>query len=171
MLTRTQKQKIIDELADRFKRQKIALFTNFHKIPVSKLQTLRRLLKKESAEYKVAKKTLLDRALKSTGFDLKTKDLQGEIGVTFGYGDDVSPAKILFKFSKENETFQILGGMLGKRFLNSGEIIALAKMPSREVLLAQVTKATQAPLQRLVNVLQGNIRNLVVVLNKIKELR
>jgi len=91
--------------------------------------------------------------------------------VTFVYGYDVSPAKILFKFSKENETFQILGGMLGKRFLNSGEIIALAKMPSREVLLAQVTKATQAPLQRLVNVLQGNIRNLVVVLNKIKELR
>lgn len=169
MLNKAQKQKIVEDLVDKFKRAKIAVFSDFHGVSVSKAQQLRRLLKKERAEYRVAKKTLFDRALEATGFSLKTKEMKGEIGVAFGYGDEIAPAKTLFKFSKGNETFKILGGFLGTRTLSDKEVFILAKLPSREVLLGQLLGMLQSPLRGLVTVLQGNIRNLVVVLSKIKD--
>ncbi|MBI2640662.1 MAG: 50S ribosomal protein L10 [Candidatus Sungbacteria bacterium] len=171
MLTKDQKKNIVDGLAERFKRQKIAIFSDFHGVSVAKAQVLRRLLKKSDAEYKVAKKTLLDRALGKVGIKLKTKELQGEIGVTFAYVDEMAPAKTLSKFSRENETFKILGGILGDRILSGKEILAFAKLPGREALLAQLLGVLQSPMRGLATVLQGNIRNLVVVLNKIKDKR
>lgn len=168
MLTKPQKTKIVEELADKLKRQKIAIFSDFTGVSVSKFQALRRLLKKDQAEYKVTKKTLFDRALQETGINLKTKELQGEIGATFGYEEEAAPAKTLFKFSRQNETFKILGGILGNRILNAKEVITLAKLPSREILIGQLLNVMQSPIRGLVMVLGGNVRNLVVVLQKIK---
>ncbi len=167
MLNRSQKEKIVEEISDKFKRAKIALFSDFHGVAVSKAQVLRRLLKKENADYKVAKKTLLDRALGKAGLKIKTQELQGEISVTFGYGDEVSPAKILAKFGKENETFKLLGGVLGERTLTGQEVLTLAKLPTREILLSQLLGTMQSPIRGLVSVLGGNIRELIMVLNKI----
>lgn len=168
-ITKAQKQKVVHELADKFKRTKIAIFSDFHGVSVAKSQQLRRTLKKDEAEYKVSKKTLLDRALNDAGMGLKTKALEGEVGVTFGFGDQIAPAKTLLKFAKENETFKIRGGILNGRILNEKEVVALAKLPSREVLLAQLVGALSGPMRGLALVLQSNIRNLVVVLNKIKD--
>ena len=169
MLTKTQKTKIVEEFAERFRRQKVAIFSDLHGISVAKATALRRLLRKENAEYKVAKKTLLDRALAAVGIEMKAKDLKGEIGVAFGYGDEATPAKILAKFSKENETFKILGGILSGRILNDLDITALARLPGREQLLGQLAGALSSPLRGLASVLQGNMRNVVVVLNKEKD--
>lgn len=169
MLTRTQKEKIVEELSEKFKRAKIALFSDFHGVAVSRAQALRRLLKKDAAEYKVAKKTLLDRALEKAGIGLKTKELQGEISVTFGYGDEVTPAKALAKFNKENETFKLLGGIMGERVLTGKDVLALAKLPTRDILIAQLLGTLQSPIRGLAMVLGGNMRNLVVVLNQIKD--
>lgn len=169
MLTKTQKTKIVEDLAEKFKRQKIAIFSDFHGISVSKSQALRRLLKKGEAEYKVAKKTLLDRALEKAGIGLKTKELEGEIGVTFGYGDEMGPAKTLFKFSRGNETFKILSGILGGRILSDKEVLIIAKLPLREIIISQLLGVLQSPIRGLIAVLGGNIKNLVVVLNKIKD--
>lgn len=170
-LSRTKKEQVAKELTDKFKKSKIAIFGDFHGVSVSKSQALRRLLKKDEGEFKVSKKTLLDRALSESGANLKTKELQGEIGVTFGYGDEVSPAKTLWKFSKDNETFKILGGILGGKVLSGKDIVALAKLPSREVILGQLVGVLASPIRGLETVLQGNLRGLVVVINKIKESR
>lgn len=170
MLNKAQKETIVKDLADKFKRQKIAIFTDFQGISVTKSQTLRRMLKKLDAEYKVAKKTLLDRALALAGINnTETKKLQGEIGVAFGYEDEVSPAKTLLKFSKNNETFKLLGGLLSGRVLNEKDVVTLAKLPAREVLLGNLVGTLQSPLQKLVMVLGGNLRNLAIVFNKIKD--
>lgn len=169
MLTKTQKTKIVEELTDKLKRQKIAIFSDFTGVSVSKFQALRRLLKKDQAEYKVTKKTLFDRALQKTGINLKTKELRGEIGATFGYGEETAPAKILLKFSRQNETFKILGGILGNRILNAKEMITFAKLPPREILMGQLLNVMQSPIRGLATVLGGNIRNLVIVLSKIKD--
>jgi len=155
-------------LTDQFSRQKVAIFSDFHGVSVAKATQLRRTLKKEDAEYKVAKKTLLARALSTAGIMFDIKRLKGEIGVAFGYGDQVAPAKILSKFAKEVETFKILGGLLDGKLLSDKQIMALARLPSREVLLAQVVGAFAAPLRGLASVLQGNIRNLAFVLNQVK---
>ncbi|MDP3710645.1 MAG: 50S ribosomal protein L10 [bacterium] len=169
MLTRPQKEKIVEELSDKLSKQKIAVFTDFRGVSVAKAQILRRQLKTNEAEFKVAKKTLFDLALAKTESGLKTKDLEGEIGLALGYGDQVGLAKTLAKFAKENETFKILKAILGGKIIDGKDILKLAKLPSREVLLAQLLGVLQSPAQNLVRVLNGNIRNLVVVLNKIKD--
>ena len=168
-LKKAEKSKIVEEFASRFRKQKIAIFSVFHGISVAKATTLRRMLKKNDAELKIAKKTLLDRALDTAGIKIRTRELTGEISVTFGYGDEATPAKTLSKFSRENETFKIVGGILGSRILSDKEVLALAKLPGREVLLAQLARTLQFPIQGLATVLAGNMRNLVVVLNKIKD--
>ena len=171
MLTKEQKSKVVEELAKRFKKQKVAIFSDFRGVSVAKSQTLRKGLKKEDAEFKVTKKTLFDKALSIAGFDFSTKKLEGEIGVAFGYGDQAAPAKLLAKFSKENETFKILGGILEGKILTKEDIIAFAKLPSKDVLLGQLVWVLISPLRGLATVLGGNMRNLVVVLNQIKDKR
>lgn len=168
MITKAQKGEIVADLADKFKRQKIAIFSDFSGVSVAKSQMLRRLLRKEDAEYKVAKKTLFDRALAETSTNTATKGMKGEIGVAFGYGDQVAPAKVLAKFAKEIETFKILGGLLDGKLLSGAEIMAFARLPSREILLAQVVGALSAPLRGLAFVLQSSIRNLAFVLDQVK---
>lgn len=168
MLSKTQKGQVIKDLAEKFERKKIAIFSDFHGISVKKLQVLRRLLKKVDTEYKVSKKTLLDRALAQSGISLKTKTLRGELGVAFSYEDEISPAKILAKFGKENETFRVVAAILGTRILTGTEVLALAKLPPKEILIGQLLRAFRTPIRSLTRVLQGNIQNLVVVLNKIQ---
>ncbi len=169
MLNKSQKAKIVEDIAEKFRRQKIAIFTDFQGVSVTKSSLLRRLLRKENAEYKVARKTLFDRALGEGQTGLSTKKMKGEIGVTFGYGDQVAPAKVLVKFSKEAETFKILGALLEGRALSDKEVLALARLPSREILLAQVVGAMSAPLRGLAGALQGNIRNLAYALAQVRD--
>lgn len=170
MITKQQKARIIEELADKFKRQKIVIFSDFQGISVTKFGALRRALKKIGAEFKVAKKTLFDRALNQVGMNsIQVKELKGEIGVTFGYEDQAESAKTLVRFAKENETFKVLAAILAGKALNEKQVAALAKLPSREVLLGELLGVLQSPMRGLAIVLQANMRNLVVVLNNIKE--
>lgn len=171
MITKEQKGKIVEELKEKFARQKIAIFSDFHGVSVAKSIALRRTLRKENAEYKVAKKTLFDRALDGSGKEIGIKGLKGEIGIAFGYGDQVAPAKILSKFSKEVETFKILGGLLDGKILSGAQVLALARLPGREVLLTKVVGVLSAPLRSLALALQGNIRNLAFLLNRIKDIK
>lgn len=171
MLSKTKKQEIVKELTDKFQKQKSVIFADFRGVGVNKLMTLRREMKKLGAEFRVAKKTFLRLALKSIGVAYDPKELEGEIGVIFGYEDQVAPAKVAAKFSKENETFKVLKGLLDGKLIEGKEVLALAKLPSREQLLAKLVWVLNFPIQGFYNVLQGNLRNLVVVLNKIKESR
>lgn len=168
MKTREDKTNIVGELEERFKKQRVSVFANFTGISVAKLSQFRRELKKIGAEFKVAKKTLLNRALKAAGLEVNPDELKGEVGVIFGYEDQAAPAKLAAKFAKENKTFKVIKGILEGKITEAAGIMALAKLPSREELLGQVARAFNSPIQGLVNALSGNIKNLVVVLSKIK---
>lgn len=167
MLKRSEKAEVIEGLREHFGRQKVSIFTDFRGINVGKISAFRRELKKIGAEFKVAKKTFLKRALDALGIGLDPEELEGEIGVIFGYGDQVAPAKTAAKFAKENETFKVLRGVLDGKVIEGNAVLALARLPSREQLLGQVASVLQAPIRNLAVALQANIRNLAVVLHQI----
>lgn len=169
MRTKIQKQEIVEELVEKLSRNTIAFFTDFRGISVTDSNILRRDLRKENTEYTVAKKTLFDRALAKNGVAFTSKKLEGEIGVALAFGDQVGPAKALVAFAKKHETFKILVALLAGRVLSAKEVLALAKLPSREILLAQMLGAMQGPIKGLAVVLQANMRNLTVVLNNVKK--
>jgi len=178
-LTREQKQNILKDLTDKFSRAKAAILVDFNKLSVSKTMELRRNLKSANAEYKVAKKTLIGRVLRFGHFEnVDLDNFKTQVGIVFSYVDPVATAQSVWKFSKVsakggsasggNEALKILGGFLGLNWQDKDKIIALAKLPSREILLWQFVRTIAAPLSGLVGVLQGNVRNLIGVLNNIR---
>ncbi len=174
-LTRKQKQNILEDLTDKFSRAKAAILVDFNKLSVSKTMELRRNLKSANAEYKVAKKTLISRVLRFGHFEnIDLDNFKTQVGIIFSYVDPVATAQSVWKFSKFNEALKILGGFLPARadggfdWQDKDKIIALAKLPSREILLWQLVRTIAVPLSGLVGVLKGNIRNLVSVINQIK---
>ena len=171
-LTREQKRNIVNDLVEKLKRAKAAILIDFVKLPVSKTMELRRNLKQMDSEYKVSKKTLINRALKEAnyrGFD--PEKFKTQVGLIFSFADPVPAAQSIYKFSKINEALKILGGFLGLDWQDKSRIISLAQLPPREVLIAQVVCTIAAPLSGLMNVLSGNMRNLVNVLNNLKTKR
>lgn len=171
MITKQKKQEIVAELTNKFQKQKSVIFTDFRGVSVNKLMAIRRAIKKTGAEFKVARKTFLRLALKKIGVEYDPKELDGEIGVIFSYDDSVTPVKTAVSFRKENPTFKLLKGILNGKLITAEEATALAKLPSREQLLGKLVFALNAPIQGFHNVLQANIKKLVVVINKVKESR
>ncbi len=168
-LTKEQKQNILKDLTDKFSRAKAAILVDFNKLSVSKTMELRRNLKSTDAEYKVAKKTLISRVLRFGNFeDIDLDNFKTQVGIVFSYVDPVATAQSIWKFSKVNEALKILGGFLGFNWQDRDKIMALAKLPPREILLWQLVRTIATPLSGLVGVLQGNVRSLVSVLNNLR---
>jgi len=158
-------------LTERIKKSKSIVFAGFNALGVKDNEALRLTLRKEHGEYYVAKKTLLERALKEQGIEnLDTKTLDGKLAVIFSYEDEVSPAKAVdaFRKDKEDKIF-FLGGILEGKLLSKTEVEALAKLPSKQELLSRLVGTLNAPVSGFVNVLAGNLRGLVTVLHAIEE--
>lgn len=171
-LTRKQKEDIFSSVSDKLKKQKSIAFTDFHGLSVANMSELKRKMRKVGAEYKVVKKNILAKAIEKSDIkDFDVKKMDGSVGITFSYEDEVAPVKALYDFVKEKniEGFKIVGGVLENKFLTQNEVIALAKLPSKQELLAKLVSQMNAPISGFVNVLAGNIKNLAYVLNAIKE--
>lgn len=165
--TKEKKQEIIKILKEKISTSKIMMFVDFTGISADHLFKLRRKLSDNSFYFKVAKKTLIQKALKDNNFSVDVKNLKGEIGLVFGQ-DEVEPAKITYQFSKENNTFKILGGILDNNFIESNIIINLAQLPSRSELLTNLYYNLSNPLRRLINVLESNLQQFVYILSQRK---
>lgn len=176
--TRQQKEQNVKDLVDKLNRAKIVLFTSFARLGakganVKTMSQIKRKLREMNAEYVAVKKTLLDLALKQT--DLKdkidVKNLEGSLGVLFGYEDVLEPNKSFYGEIKGMDAFKIYGAFWpaeggsaygGERlkFLDAVKIIELAKLPSREVLIAQLIGAIKSPIMLLRNVLEARSKKI-----------
>ncbi len=168
--TKQQKQKTLEDLKEKIERQKAIVFLDFTGLKVKDLSNLRKKLKSENGELKVAKKTLMEIAFKELNpvVAKNIRKLSGEIALVFGYQDIILPAKTVWQFSLGNPNLKILGGFIEKKFREAEEIITLAQIPSREELLAKLVGSIASPISGLINVLQGNIRNFVYIISQIK---
>ena len=92
------------------------------------------------------------------------------MALAMGFDDEVAPARLIFQFAKTHKALEIVGAITGEgQLLSAGQVKALASLPSKEQLLAQVVGTIAAPLSSFMSVLSGNIRNLFYVLNAINE--
>ncbi|HPY08812.1 MAG: 50S ribosomal protein L10 [Patescibacteria group bacterium] len=171
--SKIQKKEILSNLADKIKKSKSIIFTGFNALGVKDNENLRVKLRAENSEYYVAKKTLINRAFKDSKIDgLNTKDFVGKIAAIFSYEDEVAPAKIIGEFRKDKEKQDkifFLGGILENKLLSKEEVESLAKLPSKHELYAKLVGSLNAPVSGFVNVLSGNLRNLVNVFKAISE--
>jgi large subunit ribosomal protein L10 len=137
-------------------------------LKVKDINDLRKKCRETEVDYLVVKKTLLKKTLSASGLDGQLVDnFQGGIAAAFGT-DEVTPAKTLNDFSKDHPALVCLGGFLEKKYFNQEQVLALAKLPSKQELLAQMVGSIKAPIAGFVNVLSGNLRGLVRVLEAIR---
>lgn len=168
-ISKNRKKEIVKELGDKLAKQKSMVFADFAGLKVKDLSELKAKLRASGAEFKVAKKTLMKVAFKEKGIAADPKELSGEIALVMGYDDEVAPAKIVYEFSKTNQNVKILGGLLENKMLAVEQIMALAKLPSKQELLAKLVGSLSSPSRGFVSVLSGNLRGLVRVLSQIKK--
>ncbi len=168
--TREKKQSEVATIAKGLKEAKTVVFADISKLKVADSTELRRKAKKENVHIVTAKKTLLRVALKEAGIDsVDTAAFKGSVALILGLGDEIAPAKVFEAFRKDRENVALFGGLFQSRMMSAAEVKTLAQLPSKQELIARVLGSLNAPLSGLVNVLAGNLRGLVTVVNAIKE--
>lgn len=168
-MARPEKEAVVKELTDKFTSAKSLVITDYLGLNVAEMTELRSKLREAGVEFKVVKNTLATIAANDVEMEEMTEYFSGPTAIAFGEDDAVSPAKVLVEFAKDHEVLEIKAGLLNGEIISKEKVESLAEIPSREELLAKAFASMKAPLTGLVNVLQGNIRGLVQVLNQIKE--
>lgn len=169
--TRAQKAEIVSSIADQFRGMKGAVFTSVAGYTMEDADKLRAKGREAGVKSFVAKKTLLERALKEAGVEVDISGLEGSILTSVGAEDEVSAAKLMASFIKEKKDtpMQLVGGILEGKLMDAASVKTLAKLPGKQELLGQLVGTLNAPISGFVNVLAGNLRGLVTVLGAIKE--
>ena len=163
------KQQITEDLHDRFARSAIIVLTDYKGLDVTSINDLRRKLREANIEYQVVKNTLLVRAAEDTEVALIKDHFKGPSAIAISYDDPVAPAKVLTQFAKDNNKLEIKVGVLNGKVLDAQAIKALALLPSREVMLAQLLATLNAVPTSFVRVLAEVPRSMLNVLTALKD--
>ncbi len=166
---RPEKAEMVSEIKEKLSSAKSIVVTDYMGLNVAQITELRRKLRQSKVEYKVYKNTLAQIALKELNIIGLDDYLKGPTALAFSYDDSVAPAKVLVDYQKGNEKLKVRAGIVDGKVYDATMIVALSKLPSRDVLLSQMLRTMQGPIYGIVNVLAGNMRNMVCVLNAIKE--
>lgn len=171
MAITAQKQAMVADLKDIFVNAKGVVFTAYTGITVAQDTKLRRKFREAGVEYRVIKNTMAMIAAKETEKEGLLPTFEGATAMAFSKEDAVAPAKVLADFAKEEklEALQVKAGLVEGSVIDAAGVKALADLPPREVLVAQVLAGMQSPIVGFVNVLQGTIRNLVYALEAVRQ--
>ena len=152
-MKRSDKEQLVTELTQKLTGASALYYTDFTGLNVKRMTDLRRRLRKAGVEYVVIKNTLALRAVNESG--MTGERLRGPTGIVVG-PDPVAAAKVLTDFARENDQKPgIKGGMLDGRAIGTDQVKALASLPSREQMLAELAGGLQAPLAGFVGALNG----------------
>lgn len=168
-LTKAKKQEVLEDLKEQIAKQKAMVLVGITGLKVKDISDLRRKLKSSDGNLKVIKKTLIEKAFKENKLDFDKRKYKEEMAVAFGFKDELLPAKTVYRAGLANDKLKILGGFINNEFNEAESIVALAKLPSREELLAKLVGSISAPVSNLVYALNYNIKGLVYALSLIKK--
>lgn len=163
------KKERVSELAEKIKSAKTVVFADYRGLTVEQDTELRNALRKAGVDYGVVKNTLTKFAAEENGYDELGPHFNGPTAMAISTEDVVAPAKILVEYSKKYESLQVKAGIVEGKIFDADSIKALASLPSKEELVAKAIGSMNAPITGFVNVLNGNLRGLVVALNAIAE--
>jgi len=158
------KVKAVGELEQTMAKSTIIVLSDYRGVKAPQITNVRRKLRASNSEIKVVKNTLARLAATKAGKDALVKSLEGTTAITFGYGDITATVKALVSAQADAEGFVIRGGLLGDTMYSREQILTLATMPPREVLLGRVLGQMNAPISRFVGVLASPVRGFMGIL-------
>ena len=152
-----QKEEAVKNLAEDLKTSNLILLVDYRGITVEDATKLRKEVRETNAEYRVIKNNIIKRALNANGESGLDELLEGPTALITSKEDYLAPAKAIYNFTKKNDFYKIKGGIIEGKVMTAEEIITLAKLPSRQELLAKLAGA-----------LLGNITKLAATLEAVK---
>ena len=150
-----QKKQIVAGLADTLKNAVAGVVVDYRDITVAEDTALRKELREAGVQYSVVKNRLLGLATKEVGLEGMDEFLNGTTAIATSAEDHVAAARILSKFSDSHKTFAVKSGFLDGKVIDLATIQSLAKLPSREILLATVCNAFNAPIASFARAVQA----------------
>jgi large subunit ribosomal protein L10 len=168
-MPRPEKVQVVADIKERLEGAQAVFLAEYAGLSVQEQQTLRRELRANGAEFKVVKMTLARLAAADLDIDDLDALLLGPTGLTFADGDPVGAAKVLRDFAKDHEVLVVKGGLLGREFLTPERIADLADIEPREVLLAKIAGAFEAPMARMAGLLAALPRNAATAMQQLLE--
>jgi large subunit ribosomal protein L10 len=168
-MNREQKAAAVADIAESIKEAEAVFAVDYRGISVPQAAELRTRLRDVDATFRVVKNSLTERAVDEVGADALKALLEGPTALTFVRGDAALAAKALQTFRRETEKLEFKGGLLGAEALDSEQILALARLPAREVLYAQLVGVVASPVTGLVRTLNALIAGLALQLGQIAE--
>lgn len=163
------KKQVVEEIKEKLQRAKAVTFVDYRGLTVEEDTKMRKEFREAGAEYKVYKNRLMLLALNELGIKGAEKYLEGTSAVAFGYDDEVSQAKIVCDYVEKTKKLSIKFGLLNGQSVEGKDIEALAKLPSKEVLVAKLLGTLMGPVSSLARVLNAPTQGLAIALKAIAD--
>jgi large subunit ribosomal protein L10 len=163
-LSKIQKDEVVNEVAALLNSSKMTVVAKYEGTTVKALQGLRREARGNGTKVKVVKNRLAIKAIQQNAIlkDADTSELSGMLLYAFNAEDEVAPAQILNTFAKTNPTLEFVGAFTAEgKFIDSASVKALADLPSKPQLIAQVVATLLSPVHDVTNALSGNLHALL----------
>ncbi len=167
-LTRIQKEDIVKQVSDLLANSKMTVLAEYSGTSVKSLQELRSIAIENETEIHVIKNRLIIKALSNNEKTRKidTDQIKGQLLYAFNPSDEVAPAKDMANFAKLNPTLNFVGAITQDgTFMSAEDVVSLSQLPTKDQLRAQLVGTISAPINGFVNVVAGNIRGVLNVLN------
>jgi len=169
-ITRQKKEVILGDLVESLKKAKSVVFSYYKGTSVKDMSELRVLLRKENVEFKVAKKTLMQRAAKEVGFqEIPDNFLEGPIGIAIAMEDEIAPARIVYNFGKTHETVGITGAYFESKMIDQKDANMIATLPTKQQLLGQVVGLMMSPIAGFHGTMHNLLGGFVRVLSALEK--
>jgi len=168
-MVRPEKVKQVKELDEIFSKAQSICLADFTGMSVEMTNELRKKFIENDVQYKVIKNTLAKRALEEKKFKEISELFQGPTAIAYSYEHPIIPSKVMVEFADENDLPSLKGAVIEGKIYDIEKIKEIAKIPSKEELLSKMMGSLKSPINGLVFVLNGVIRNLVNVLDAIEK--
>lgn len=166
---RPEKVAKVSDLKDRMSRAQGIYFTDNLGLSVAEMTDLRRQFFEAGVDFMVVKNTFSRMVVRELGHDGVVEQLVGPTAIALGYEDGAAPARILDKFTKDNERLVVKGGIFDGKVITSADIKAIKNMPTKEEALSQLIAQIYSPIQGFYNVVNALLRDFVSVVDQIAE--
>ncbi len=170
-MSKARKHELKGEIAERLSKANAAIVAEYRGLTVAELTDLRVKLREAKAEFRVIKNRVAKVAIKEDADHVApiSSSLKGPVGLVIVYGDPAQAAKSVLEFAKDKEHFKVTAGVLDGKGVTAAQLKAISDLPTKDVLLARLVGTLVAPHRGILGVLNGVPRQLVQVINAIKE--
>lgn len=168
-MVRPEKASNVEEIVENLNKSTSVVLTDYRGLTAAEMTELRKGLREAGINFKIFKNTLATIAVRQAGLNDLEGMLIGPTAIAFGYEDPIAVAKLVNDFAKKHDALEIKGGIIEHQVIDQEKVVALAKLPGREQLIAQFIGLLSQPIVRLVTVLNKPVRDLAFVLNAVAQ--